>query len=78
MNKKFHPVSTKHYTKIVHEGNYVALVEVELTYTDEGWSPYLSLDDAYRLDDVREVLKRGDLKTASKLGHIYKLTRVAG
>ena len=71
-------MSTKHYTKIVHEGNYVALVEVELTYTDEGWSPYLSLEDSYRLDDVRDALKRGDLKAASKLGHIYKLTRVAG
>ncbi|MBN2592703.1 MAG: hypothetical protein JXA81_04280 [Sedimentisphaerales bacterium] len=71
-------MSTKHYTKIVHEGNYVALVDVELTYTDEGWSPYLSLEDAYRLDDVRDALKRDDLKAASKLGHIYKLTRVAG
>jgi len=71
-------MSTKNYTKIVHEGDYVALVDVELTYTDEGWSPYLSLEDAYRLDDIREALKQGDLKTASKLGRIYKLTRVAG
>jgi len=71
-------MSTRHYTKIVHEGHYVALVDVELTYTDEGWSPYLSLEDAYRLDDIREALKQGDLKTASKLGRIYKLTRVAG
>ena len=71
-------MSTRHYTKIVHEGDYVALVDVELTYTDEGWSPYLALEDAYRLDDVRDALKRCDLKAASKLGRIYKLTRVAG
>jgi len=71
-------MSTRHYTKIVHEGDYVAQVDVELIYNDEGWSPYLSLQDAYKLDDVREALKRGDLKTASKLGRIYKLTRVAG
>ena len=71
-------MSTKHYTKLVQEGNYVAQVDVELIYSDEGWSPYLSLDDAYRLDDVREALKRGDLKAASKLGRVYKLTRVAG
>lgn len=71
-------MSTRHYTKIVHEGNYVAQVDVELIYSDEGWSPYLSLEDTYRLDDVREALKRGDLKAASKLGRIYKLTRVAG
>ena len=71
-------MSTRQYAKIVHEGNYVAQVDVGLIYADEGWSPYLSLEDAYRLDDVREALKRGDLKAASKLGRVYKLTRVAG
>jgi hypothetical protein len=62
----------------VHEGDYVAQADVELIYVDKGWSPYLSLEDAYKLDDVREALKHGDLKTASKLGRIYRLTRVAG
>ena len=71
-------MSKKQYTKIVHEGNYVAQVDVELIYTDEGWSPYLSMEDSYKLDDVREALKRGDMETASKFGRIYKLTRVAG
>ncbi|MBN2316215.1 MAG: hypothetical protein JXM79_19970 [Sedimentisphaerales bacterium] len=71
-------MSTKRYTKIIHEGDYVALIDVELNYTDEGWSPYLSLEDANKLDDAREALKKGDLKSASKLGRIYKLTRVAG
>lgn len=70
-------MSGKAYTKIVHEGDYVAQVDVELIYTDEGWSPYLSLDNAHKLDDVREPLKRGDLEAASKLGRIYRLTRVA-
>jgi hypothetical protein len=51
---------------------------VELIYADEGWSPYLSMEDAYKLDDVREALKQGDLKSASKLGRIYKLMRVVG
>jgi hypothetical protein len=69
-------MTTRHYTKTVHEGNYVAQVDVELIYTDQGSSPYLALEDAYRLDDVREALKRGDLKTASKLGRVDKLTRV--
>jgi hypothetical protein len=71
-------MSTRRYTKIVHEGEYVAQVDVELIYTDDGWSPYLSLEDAYRLDDVREALRQGDLAAASKLGRVYKLTRVAG
>lgn len=71
-------MSKKHYTKIIHEGDYVALIDVELTYTDEGWSPYLSLEDTNKLDDAREALKQGDLKAASRFGSIYKLTRVAG
>ena len=72
-------MSIKKYTKIIQEGNYVAQVDVELLYTDEeGWSPYLSMEDAYKLDDVRDALKRGDIETASKLGRIYKLTRIAG
>ena len=54
----------------------MALVDVELTYTGEGWSPYLALEDAHRLDDIREALKQGELKAASKLGRIYKLTHV--
>jgi len=69
-------MSTKRYTKIVHEGNYVAQVDVELIYADEGWSPYLSLEDAYKVDDVREALKQGDLEAASKLSRVYKLTPI--
>ncbi len=32
-------------------------VEIELIDSDTGWSTTMSLDDAYQLDDVREVLK---------------------
>ena len=45
-------------TKYVHEGKYVAEVEIETLEDEEGWSPYLSLQGAYRLDDVREALHR--------------------
>jgi len=69
-------MNAKHYAKLVHEGEYVAEVDVELMYTDEGWSPYLSLDDAYKLDDVRDALRRGDVKSASRLARVYKLTPV--
>jgi len=63
-------------TKFIHEADYAAEVEVELIYTEEGWSPYLSLDDALRLDDVRAALRRGDLETASRLAQVYRLTPV--
>ncbi|MDQ3396183.1 MAG: hypothetical protein M3511_00195 [Deinococcota bacterium] len=67
----------KRHTKLVHEGEYVAEVDVELIHTAEGWSPYLSLDDAEKLDDVREALRSDDLKEAAKLARVYKLIPVA-
>ena len=70
-------MNAKHYAKLVHEGEYVAEVDVELIYTDEGWSPYLSLDDAYKLDAVREALRRGDVKSASRFAKVYTLTPVS-
>lgn len=68
---------TKKSTKLVHVGKYVAEVEVELIFTDEGWSPYLSPDDIYKLDDVRQALIDGDFAAASKLGRIFKLVSVS-
>ena len=70
-------MTAKHYTKLVHEKDYVAEVDVELIYTDEGWSPYLSVEDAYKLDDVREALRRGDVQAASKLAKVFTLTPVS-
>ena len=67
----------RRYTKLVHEGQYVAEVDVELVDTDEGWSPYLSLEDAQKLDDVREALRRGDIKSAGRFSRVFTLTPVA-
>lgn len=67
----------RHHTKLVHEGEYVAEVDVELIYTDEGWSPYLSLEDAQKLDEVREALQKRDLETASRRARVYSLTPIA-
>ena len=65
------------HKKLVHEGLYVAEVEVELIETDEGWSPYLSVEDAYKLDDVRAALRRGDIESATRLSRVFSLTPVA-
>jgi hypothetical protein len=67
----------RHQTKLVNEGHYVAEVDIELIDMKEGWSPYLSLDDAKKLDDVRTALRRGDLEAAARLSRIYTLTPVA-
>ena len=67
-------MTTRHRSKLVHEGNYVAEVDVELIETDDEWSPHLSLEEACKLDDVREALRRGDVKKASRYGRVYSLT----
>lgn len=68
---------SRRYRKLVHEGQYAAEVEVELITTDEDWSPYLSLEDAERLDSVREALRRGDLRAASRDARVFHLTPVS-
>lgn len=67
----------RYHTKFVHEGPYVAEVEVERMDTDEDWSPYLSLEDAYKLDEVREALRRGDLRSAAHHARVFSLIPVA-
>jgi len=72
-------MTKRHHKKLIHEGDYVAEVDVELIDTDEdeGWSPYLSLADVYKLDEVRQVLRKGDLKKAGKMSRVFILTPVA-
>ena len=63
--------------KHVYEGRYVAEIDVELIEDDTGWSPYLAPEDACKLDDVRDALRRGDLKSASAMSRVYELRPVA-
>jgi hypothetical protein len=64
----------RHGTKFIHKGQYAAAVEIEWLESETGWSPHLSLQDAQKLDEVREALRRGDLQEAGKLARIYQLT----
>ena len=64
------------HTKLIHEGHYVAEVDVELVEGDNAWSLYLSLEDARKLDDIRRALRREDLKHASTLARVFELTPV--
>ena len=70
-------MTKRQHTKLVHEGNYVAEVDVEIIDTGEGWSPYLSLEDAWKLDDVRESLREGDLQRASRSARVFTITPVS-
>lgn len=64
------------HSKLIHEGQYLADVDVELIETDESWSPYLSIEDAYRLDYVRDALRRGDISAATRQARVFSLTPV--
>ena len=65
-------------TKFIREGKYAAEVEIELIESQDGWAPYLSLEDAQKLDEVRTALRRGDLRRAGQMARIFRLTPVAG
>ena len=70
-------MSIKSTKRLVREGDFVAEVDVNLVEAEGGWTPYLSLDDAYKLDDVRDALRAGDVRRASRLANrVYRLTPV--
>ena len=52
--------------KYVREGKYLAEVDVSLLEDETQWSPYLSIDDAYKLDDARDALREGRLDAAAQ------------
>jgi hypothetical protein len=64
-------------TKFIQEGNYGAAVTVERIESEHGWAPYLRVEDALKLDRVREALRTGDLKAAAALATVYRLVPVA-
>lgn len=68
-------MSSKPYTKLIREGDYVA--EVDITLEEAGaWAPTMSQADAFKLDDVRQALRNGDLIKAAALARVYRLTPV--
>ena len=63
--------------KLVREGDFIAEVDVRLIEDETDWSPYLSPEDVFKLDDVRDALRTGDVKRAASLSaHLYRLTPV--
>lgn len=64
-------------TKLIHEGRYMAEVDVELVYEETGWSPYLSPDEVRKLEAVRQALSVGDIATAAKLSRVFAVTPIA-
>lgn len=70
-------MTEKTVTKLLHEGEWAAEVEVTLLVNEDEWSPYLSVADANKLDDVRQALRRGDVTTASRMARVFRLVPLA-
>ncbi len=70
-------MNMKRKTKYIHEGKFVAEVEVKLIFDETGWAPYLTLEEAAKLDDLRDALRRGDVRAAAKTAKVYELHPVA-
>ena len=64
-------------SKLVREGKYAVEVCVELSEDEGGWPPYLSIEDAKKLETVRKALRDGDIAAASRLGRVYEMTPVS-
>jgi len=69
-------MTTRRQIKLVREGQYVAEVEVELIEGEEGWAPYLSLQDAEKLDTVRKAFLMGEIDKAGKSVKVFRLMPV--
>jgi hypothetical protein len=81
MVERFHETEnlmTRRTIKLIHQGSYAAEIPVELIEDDTGWSPYLSVEDATKLDAVRKALREGDVAVAAKYGRVFALVPVAG
>jgi hypothetical protein len=63
--------------EFIHEGKYAAEVSVELIEEDGGWSPYLSVEDAMKLETVRRALRNGDVAEAAKLARVFELLPIS-
>jgi hypothetical protein len=70
-------MTSRRQIKLVREGQYVAEVEIELIEGEEGWTPYLSLQDAEKLDAVRKALRTGEIDKAGKSARVFRLMPVA-
>ena len=68
---------TRSIMELIHEGKYAAEVSVELIEEDGGWSPYLSVEDAMKLETVRRALRNGDVAEAAKLARVFELLPIS-
>lgn len=68
---------TRSTVEFVHEGKYAAEVRIDLIEDESGWSPYLSMEDARKLEAVRRALRQGDVAGAARFARVFELLPVS-
>lgn len=64
-------------TRLVHAGRYAAEVSVELIPDDDAWGPYLSMDDALKLERVQTALEKGNISAAAREARVFELLPIS-
>ena len=69
---------TKSYTNrtLIRDGDLVAEVQVKLADDHEDWRPTMSIDDATKVDMVRQAMRAKDYDQVRKLAKLYRLVPV--
>lgn len=62
--------------KLIHVGKYAAEVEVTLQHEEGGWTPYISVEDARKLDKVKQYLAETKIEEARTLARVFELKPV--
>ena len=62
--------------QMVYGDGYVPEVDISLIDTDQGWTPCITMEDAYKIDEVRESLRKCDIERISKMAWVFTLTPV--
>tara|TARA_R110002020_G_scaffold5971_4_gene24590 strand:- start:1173 stop:1415 length:243 start_codon:yes stop_codon:yes gene_type:complete len=66
--------------RLLEEGDYIAKVHISLIYEPDdptNWGPYLSMDDALKLERVQEALENGDVAAAAREAKVFELMPVS-
>ena len=61
----------------IHSGKFAAAVDVDRIDDDGAWGPYLSVEDALKVERVRLALDRGDIAAASREARVFEMLPIS-
>jgi len=68
---------SRRVTRFVHAGRYAAEVSIELIPDDDAWGPYLSMDDASKLERIQAALEKGEIVAAAREARVFELLPIS-